>query len=85
MSDLQKKLEEAKAEVARLEAEIRKKPCHKVGHVWKHIGGANAGCCNDCVCSVPVYTCEKCGDSDYGNNSEAEEIRKDCREMEMYA
>lgn len=57
-------------------------PCHVLGHKWRHIGGANAGCDEDtaCACSVPVYKCVVCDDSDYGDNQEADDIMKDCRE-----
>ncbi len=48
------------------------------GHDWQSIGGCNAGCGEECGCSVPVYTCTRCGDSDYGENAEAEDIRNEC-------
>lgn len=48
------------------------------GHDMKHIGGCNAGCHKDCCCSVPVHTCSRCGDSDYGDNAEADQVRADC-------
>lgn len=56
-------------------------PCHILGHKWKHIGGRNACCdrgADTCVCSVPVHDCEICGDCDYGDNDEANEIRSAC-------
>jgi hypothetical protein len=53
--------------------------CEK-GHDMRHVGGCNAGCCEDCCCSVPVFTCSRCGDSDYGDNEEAKFIRMKCRE-----
>ena len=52
--------------------------CRKIGHKWKHVGGANAGCGKDCSCSIPVYECEACGDCDYGDNLEAVETMADC-------
>lgn len=52
--------------------------CSK-GHTWVFYGGCNAGCDDDCACSVPVHKCAHCGDYDYGQNEEAEEVRRDCR------
>lgn len=52
-------------------------PCAD-GHDWKHIGGRNAGCCRDCYCSVPVHECQRCGDSDYGDNAEAALKMEEC-------
>lgn len=48
------------------------------GHDMQSIGGCNAGCHEDCDCSVPVHTCTRCGDCDYGKNDEAEQVRADC-------
>jgi hypothetical protein len=50
----------------------------QVGHDWQSIGGCNAGCHELCACSVPVNACKVCGDCDYGANSDAEQIRRDC-------
>ena len=47
-------------------------------HDWVSIGGCNAGCSDFCCCSVPVHECSRCGDCDYGENDEAEEVRKNC-------
>ena len=55
-------------------------PCAVLGHEWAHIGGCNAGCDEDCVCSVPVHECKFCDDCDYGGNDEADEIRARCSE-----
>jgi hypothetical protein len=56
-------------------------PC-KYGHVaWGFVGGANCGCYAEATCSVPVYGCAACGDSDYGNNMEAESQRALCLDM----
>lgn len=49
------------------------------GHAWSSVGGANAGCGEDCFCSVPVHECSRCGECDYGENDEASEIRSACR------
>lgn len=46
-------------------------------HVWKRMGGTNAGCGPGCHCSVPVYSCA-CGDCDYGMNPEAYFIKSEC-------
>lgn len=51
--------------------------CEK-GCDMKHIGGCNAACHDDCACSVPVHTCSRCGDCDYGDNAEAKQVRADC-------
>ncbi|MCO5730153.1 hypothetical protein [Rhizobium sp. SSA_523] len=32
------------------------------------LGGTNCGCYPDADCSVPVFSCRECGDSDYGDN-----------------
>ncbi|TIW54193.1 MAG: hypothetical protein E5V54_22745 [Mesorhizobium sp.] len=81
MADLDAQLEAARAEVARIEREIAAGPCRTHGHQWKLLGGANAGCCDTCNCSVSVNVCAKCGDCDYGDNEEADEIRRKCKEM----
>lgn len=78
MTDISEKLLEAKAEVERLERAMLSATCKEAGHDWRTIGGANAGCGLYCGCSVPVYVCSKCNDSDYGDNSEADEIRTNC-------
>lgn len=54
--------------------------CGITGHTWKSLGGTNAGCGRDCGCSRPVNTCIVCGDCDYGENAEGDEIVKDCAE-----
>ena len=56
--------------------------CQSGEHKWKSVGGRNAYCENGdlCDCSVPVHECEVCGDCDYGNTPEADEIRRECRE-----
>lgn len=54
-------------------------PCTVLGHKWEHRGGANCGC-PDGHCSVPVHECKGCGDCDYGDNPEAHETRRQCRE-----
>lgn len=55
-------------------------PCKTLGHRWKHVGGKNCGCPGRSGCSVPVHQCEACGDYDYGDNEESEEIIRHCKE-----
>ncbi|KAA0571114.1 hypothetical protein [Azospirillum sp. Sh1] len=66
------------AKLAQLRQQLAAAPCAEVGHRWKHVGGANAGCGPDCGCSVPVHRCEACGDCDYGENEEAREKLAAC-------
>jgi len=80
MTDAFERLEQARAEVARIEREIATGPCRTHGHDWQSIGGCNAGCHAECGCSVPVNTCAKCGDCDYGKNDDAVETRRECAE-----
>lgn len=77
-SDILQELEDARAKVKALEQRIKNEHCSKVGHTWESLGGCNAGCHEHCSCSVPVNHCPKCGDCDYGQNSEADEIRSKC-------
>lgn len=50
----------------------------QIEHQWVCIGGRNAGCSDICDCSVPVHKCSICGDYDYGENAEAEDVIKKC-------
>lgn len=50
----------------------------EAGHDWRSLGGCNAGCHNECSCSVPVNFCRRSGDCDYGDNTEAEQCRIKC-------
>lgn len=77
---LQKALEEAEAQLAAVKREIAQASCIEAGHDWKFIGGANAGCPRggDCMCSVPVHECARCGDCDYGVNDEASDVINAC-------
>jgi hypothetical protein len=52
----------------------------EAGHDWQSIGGCNASCSDMCGCSVPVNTCSRCGDCDYGDNEEAKDVRRVCAE-----
>lgn len=81
MADLDAQLEAARAEVARIQREIAAGPCRTHGHHWTSLGGTNAACSEDCSCSVPVNFCSKCGDCDYGESDEADEVRRKCKEM----
>ena len=78
--DLLAELEAAEARLADVKRRIRHAKCAEVGHDWKHIGGSNAACSRggNCVCSVPIHECVKCGDCDYGDNAEAAQIISDC-------
>lgn len=78
MGELARRLEDARAEVIRLEREAAFATCVELGHDWRSHGGANAGCGDACCCSVPVNVCARCGDSDYGKNSDADDVRQDC-------
>lgn len=78
---LVEQLERAEAEAARLRREIAQGPCREYGHDWQLKGGMNAGCGPDCGCSVPVHVCAKCGDCDYGDNTEANEARAACADL----
>jgi len=80
--NLQAELERVEAEAARLRREIAAGPCREHGHDWQSYGGANAGCCEECSCSVPVNVCAKCGDCDYGQNEIADEVRSECAQKD---
>lgn len=82
MGDIAARLDEAKAQVARLEREAARATCRQLGrHTMRYIGGCNAGCHEDhCCCSVPVHECAVCGACDYGDNPEADQVRADCAE-----
>jgi predicted alpha/beta-hydrolase family hydrolase len=77
---LQEQLQAAENRAAQLRLQIAQGPCIATGHSWEFLGGRNAGCGDDCNCSVPVHHCKKCGDCDYGDNAEAAEIIKECAE-----
>lgn len=80
MPELADKIADAKAEVERLERIAASATCRDLGHDWQSIGGCNAGCCDDCGCSVPVNECTRCKDCDYGDNDEAIKVRSLCAE-----
>lgn len=82
MADLLNQLAEAEATAARIRREIAQGPCREFGHAWQFHGGRNAGCGPDCSCSVPVGVCAKCGDCDYGDTPEADNIRAECARAE---
>lgn len=55
--------------------------CAVLGHDWSFVGGTNACCALgplNCHCSIPVHECVSCGDCDYGDNDEANQVRADC-------
>jgi hypothetical protein len=70
-------IEEARARLAALEHRALSATCAELGHKWKSTGGANCGC-EGGSCSVPVNTCERCGDCDYGDNDEARDVIARC-------
>lgn len=75
------KLHELELLAARAMIEAGIHPC-RTGHIaWTFMGGANCGCEPNGNCSIPVYGCELCGDSDYGENKEASEIIVTCKEL----
>ena len=67
-------------EADRLERIIDSKSCAE-GHIWESSGGCNAGCGDDCCCSVPVNRCVTCGDYDYGDNEDARDVRANCERL----
>lgn len=78
MATLREELEETEARAEHLRRRIAAEACAVAGHDWKHIGGRNAACHDDCACSIPVYECTVCKDSDYGENAEANEKMRQC-------
>jgi hypothetical protein len=73
-------LDAARSEVARLEREAAAATCAELGrHDMESVGGMWCGC-QDGHCSFPVNVCKRCGDSDYGQNEDAREIKRRCRE-----
>lgn len=55
------------------------------GHIMTIMGGTNCGCHPDAQCSLPVYSCRTCGDSDYGDNKHAEIVKQVCAEHKACA
>lgn len=81
MMNLAAQLDAARAEVNRLERIAAAATCVELGrHDWRSDGGCSAGCKPDCDCSVPVNTCRRCKDCDYGQNEEADEVKRLCAE-----
>lgn len=92
MTQLRDQIEAARAELAHLERIAATATCRELGCDMQSVGGANCGCefivadlydepmlVAGC-CSVPVNRCTRCGDCDYGNNDDAKEVRRLCRE-----
>jgi hypothetical protein len=77
---LQSQLAEAEARIAELKRRMVGATCEQAGHDWRSVGGKNAGCDDACICSVTVHECGRCGDSDYGDTAEADEVRAWCAE-----
>lgn len=80
MPNLNEELDDARARVTLIERRIAAATCTDIGHDMVCLGGCNAGCDEHCVCSVPVCECRRCGDCDYGETPEADEIRARCAE-----
>jgi hypothetical protein len=79
--NLADRIRAAQAEVEHLQRLAAGATCTEMGeHDMQSIGGCNAGCGANCACSVPVHTCTRCGDCDYGENDDAREIRRQCQE-----
>jgi hypothetical protein len=82
MTSILTQLEAARAEVERLERIAAQATCRELGSCdMQTVGGCNCGCHETACCSVPVHKCTRCGDYDYGENVEATEIRRQCREL----
>lgn len=80
MGDLAERLDEARAQVVRLERQAAAATCAELGrHQWVSLGGCNCGCENG-SCSVPVHECSVCKDCDYGENEWADETRQKCKD-----
>jgi hypothetical protein len=73
------RLEAARAEVERLQRQAAAATCAEIGHCWECLGGANCGC-ESGTCSVPVNECSVCRDCDYGDNADADQVRRQCAE-----
>lgn len=78
MSALIEQLAELERQAAQIKREIASGPCLEFGHDFQFAGGTNLGCGDDCACGGAVYTCTKCGDCDYGDNEENDELRAAC-------
>jgi len=76
--NLRQQLKEAEDNIIFLRNKIARSTCEQAGHDMKFVGGANAGCCEDCICSVPVHECSQCGACDFGDNEEARDIMSQC-------
>lgn len=80
MSNLVRRLADAKAQVAHLERLVAASTtCVDLGHDWRFIGGTWCGCHRDACCSVSVHECARCGDCDYGDNDAAVETKAACQ------
>lgn len=66
MTALQDQIEAAEAHLAILRQQAAASTCAVAGHRWQVVGGANAGCDDDCSCTTLVRECAVCGTCDYG-------------------
>lgn len=71
---LKDEIEAAEAHLAQLKQRAATATCEEVGHRWELVGGASAGCCDECHCSVSVRVCKVCGGYDYGDDERAEVV-----------
>jgi hypothetical protein len=83
MTTLADKIAEAEAKLEELRRRAAFASCAEIGHDWKCLGGCNAGCGDECVCSVPVHECSRCKGCDYGENNEATEVRRLCAQNRL--
>lgn len=81
--NLRDEIDRVRARLEALERSAAAAPCSEVGHDWRLLGGANCGCHAEACCSVPVHSCARCGDCDYGDNPVATAMRAACRAAEI--
>lgn len=67
-----------------LERQAKGATCAELGHDWQSVGGCNCGCHEDAACCIPVNECARCKECDYGDNREAEEVRRNCRALSAF-
>ncbi len=79
--NLSEKIMEAQSRLELLQRLASMATCEEMGHRMVHLGGVNCGCFKDACCSIPVHTCSRCGDCDYGDNIEAKATKAACFEL----
>lgn len=80
--DLKEEIEEAENRLAQLRLREAAATCAEAGHRWEFRGGSNAGCDDECSCSVAVHSCTVCGACDYGQPDRPQVIAA-CLETRM--